>query len=154
MTPFLAADTHRHQLSPLFCISQVVQLPFTREYVVERLQQLAIAAGLGLEPWNGHSFWRGAATWAAEVGISEREIQTLVRWRSDAYKAYIQYSQEEQVSLSHRFQVNHPQQQQRSTACLRMGMRGVTGLFLFNENTIEPAIDLLALVLREASRDR
>jgi len=31
----------------------------------------------------------------------------------------------------------------------------VTGLFLFNENTIEPAIDLLVeLVLREASRDR
>jgi len=30
----------------------------------------------------------------------------------------------------------------------------VTGLFLFNENTIGPAIDLLARVLREASRDR
>ena len=30
----------------------------------------------------------------------------------------------------------------------------VTGLFLCNENTIGPAIDLLALVLREASRDR
>jgi len=32
--------------------------------------------------------------------------------------------------------------------------RFVTGLFLSNENTIGPAIDLLALVLREASRDR
>jgi len=30
----------------------------------------------------------------------------------------------------------------------------VTGLFLSNENTIGPGIDLLALVLREASRDR
>jgi len=30
----------------------------------------------------------------------------------------------------------------------------VTGLFLSNENTIGPAIDLLALELREASRDR
>jgi len=30
----------------------------------------------------------------------------------------------------------------------------VTGLFLSNENTIGPAIDLLALVLREAPRDR
>ena len=30
----------------------------------------------------------------------------------------------------------------------------VTGLFLSNENTIGPAIDLLALVLREASMDR
>jgi len=32
--------------------------------------------------------------------------------------------------------------------------RSVTGLFLSNENTIGPAVDLLALVLREASRDR
>ena len=30
----------------------------------------------------------------------------------------------------------------------------ITGLFLSNENTIGPAIDLLAPVLREASRDR
>ena len=32
--------------------------------------------------------------------------------------------------------------------------RSVTGLFLSNENTIGLAVDLLALVLREASRDR
>jgi len=32
--------------------------------------------------------------------------------------------------------------------------QSVTGLFLSNENTIGPAVDLLALVLREASRDR
>ena len=30
----------------------------------------------------------------------------------------------------------------------------VTGLFLSNENTIEPAIDLLALVLRKASGEQ
>jgi len=30
----------------------------------------------------------------------------------------------------------------------------VTGLFLSNESTIEPTVGLLALVLREASRDR
>ena len=35
-----------------------------------------------------------------------------------------------------------------------MGPITVTGLFLSNENTIGPAVDLLALVLREASRDR
>jgi len=33
------------------------------------------------------------------------------------------------------------------------GWYTVTGLFLSNENTIGPAVDLLALVLREASRD-
>ena len=36
----------------------------------------------------------------------------------------------------------------------RMDEDSVTGLLLSNENTIGPAIDLLALVVREASRDR
>ena len=40
----------------------------------------------------------------------------------------------------------------RVSVCLRIG--NVTGLFLSNENTIGPAIDLLALVLRVASGDR
>ena len=41
-----------------------------------------------------------------------------------------------------------------STSLIPGGCTGVTGLFLSNESTIEPAVDLLALVLREASRDR
>ena len=52
----------------------VEQQAFTREHVVHRLQELAITAGLHHGAWNGHSFRRGAATWAAEVGISETEI--------------------------------------------------------------------------------
>ena len=38
--------------------------------------------------------------------------------------------------------------------CSYLSLGTVTGLFLSNENTIGPAIDLLALVLREASRDQ
>ena len=55
--------------------------------------------------WNGHSFrsLRGAATWAAQVGITETEIQTLGRWKSDTYKAYIEYSDTERITLSKRF---------------------------------------------------
>jgi len=46
-----------------------------------------------------------------------------------------------------------------TNACIKLQNVGyyanpVTGLFLSNENTIGLAIDLLALVLREASRDR
>ena len=42
----------------------------------------------------------GAATWAAQVGITETEIQTLGRWKSDAYKAYMEYSDTERITLS------------------------------------------------------
>jgi len=106
MREFFAQDTHRPPHAPLFCIGRDRQQAFTREYVVLKLQQLALTAGLGQGTWNGHSFRRGAATWAAEVGISESEIQTLGRWRSDAYKRYIEYSNRERISLSKRFQID------------------------------------------------
>ena len=74
--------------------------------MVQKLQTLAIFAGLGTGSWNGHSFRWGAATWVAEVGIPEREIQILGtrRWRSEAYRAYIEYSRDQQIALSKRFQ--------------------------------------------------
>ena len=45
MKNLLALDTHRHHLSPLFCIGHQEQLPFTREYVVDQLQALAVQCG-------------------------------------------------------------------------------------------------------------
>ena len=65
-----------------------------------------MAAGLEGDNWNGHSFSRGAATCATQVGISNPEIQVLGRWRSDAYKAYIEYKGEERIALSKGFQHN------------------------------------------------
>ena len=100
------ADSHRANSAPLFCIGEYRQDSFTREHVVARLQQLALLAGLGQGTWNGHSFRRGAATWAAESGMSESDIQTLGRWRSDSYKVYIKYSRKERIALSKRFQNN------------------------------------------------
>ena len=99
MKNLLPLDTDQHYLSPLFCIGQQEQLPFTHEDVVDRLQALAVQCGFWQGPWNGPSFRRGAATWAAEVGISDAGIQTLGRWRSDAYQAYIEYSPEERINF-------------------------------------------------------
>jgi len=55
MRQFLAIDTHSPAHCPLFCFGQLEQQAFTREYVVQRLQQLARIAGLGQGTWNGHS---------------------------------------------------------------------------------------------------
>jgi len=96
MRKLIQIDTHRHLHAPLFCIGLLEQQPFTQEYVVQKLQQIALPSGLGRAAWNGNSFRRGAATWAAEVGIPEPQIQILGRWRSDAYKSYIEYASEEQ----------------------------------------------------------
>ena len=42
-----ATDTHRPQHAPRFCIGQHEQKAFTREYVVQKLQELAIIAEHG-----------------------------------------------------------------------------------------------------------
>ena len=104
MRKLIQIDTHRHSHAPLLCIGLLEQQPFTREYVVQKLEQIAITSGLGRAACYGHSLRRGAATWAAEVGIPEPQIQILRRWRSDAYKAYIEYSKEERINLLQRFQ--------------------------------------------------
>jgi len=108
MKQLMDIDIHRPRLAPLFCIGHEDQLPFSREYVVQKLKELAAKANLGLVGWNGHSFRRGAATWAAEVGIPDTQIQILGRWKSETYKAYIDYSREKRLSLSRRFQQVHP----------------------------------------------
>jgi len=81
---YLTRNTHRLYQAPLFCIGSLEQEAFSREYVVHKLLVLASTAGLGHGMWNGHSFRRGAATWVVQVGISETEIQTLGRLKSDA----------------------------------------------------------------------
>ena len=123
MKRFLASHTHQPVHSPLFCIGKYKQLPFTREYVVNQLPELASGAGSGDGSWNGHSFRLGAATWAAEVGIPETDIQTLGQWRSNAYKAYIEYSAEDQISLSSHFQEPQNSLPRGSQACLNTGTR-------------------------------
>jgi len=52
------------------------------------------------------------------------------------------------------FVMTRRKKRKSDTPGMLRGLRAVTGLFLSNENTIGQAIDLLALVLREASRDR
>ena len=59
---------------------------------------------VGLDPslYSGHSFRRGAASSAAAAGYSDYEIQLLGRWRSDAYKLYIDIPHDRILHLSSR----------------------------------------------------
>ena len=45
----------------------------------------------GLDPsrYKGHSFRIGAASYAADAGMSEPPIRALGRWKSDAFHKYI-----------------------------------------------------------------
>ena len=47
MLQLIRIDSHRSPFAPLFCVGQLEQQPFTREYVVQTLRELAIQNGLG-----------------------------------------------------------------------------------------------------------
>ena len=76
---------------PFFILS--AGTPLTRNYLVTNLQAALCQAGLDNSQYNGYSFRIGAATTAAQNGLEDSLIQTLGRWRSDAYKLYIKIPQ-------------------------------------------------------------
>ena len=71
----------------LFC--QADASPCVRSFFTYTLRQLLNSAGYDVNRYKGHSFRIGAATSAAQRGISDHEIQRLGRWKSTAYNKYI-----------------------------------------------------------------
>ena len=76
---------------------------FDRRTVVNELRGCLTSAGIS-GGYSGHSFRRGAATSARMAGVADNDIQLLGRWRSDAYKRYIEVHPEYVYNISRRFQ--------------------------------------------------
>ena len=75
--------------------------------MITRLRELLLQEGVPGH-YSGHSFRRGAATWAQQAGISGEDIQLLGRWTSDAYKRYIEVHPEHILGVSRRLQTFSP----------------------------------------------
>ena len=86
--------------SPLFV--RLGGTPFTRVYLIQEVQRLALANGIAGN-FTGHSFCRGAATWASRQGLGADQIQKLSRWKSAAYQLYIDTTEQDKLALSCRF---------------------------------------------------
>ena len=85
LLPYLAR--RGSQPGPLFiCENQhfLTQSAF-RSHLMTLLDEL----GLDASCYNTHSFRIGAATSAESAGLSESQIKTMGRWKSDAYRRYI-----------------------------------------------------------------
>ncbi len=74
--------------SPLFTLSPL-QPSFPRKTVIDRYLSLAMREADIRGEFSGHSFRRGAATWAASVGCSAEDIKALDRWKSSSFERYI-----------------------------------------------------------------
>lgn len=63
--------------------------PIQRSHFSKMLNQCLQACCLDPRLYKGHSFRIGAATFAAQQGMSDTQIRLLGRWKSDAFKKYI-----------------------------------------------------------------
>lgn len=63
--------------------------PVTTSHFRNSLNMLLTANGLDTALYKSHSFRIGAASYAAEHGLSDAQIRLLGRWRSDTFKKYI-----------------------------------------------------------------
>jgi len=73
---------------PLFSLSPA-RPDFPRSVVIDSLLKRSLRLARIPGEYTGHSFRRGAATWAASVGMSGEEIKTLGRWASSSFERYI-----------------------------------------------------------------
>jgi hypothetical protein len=90
--------------APLFCQNHQLGyrsgMYFTRDWFLNSLRDLLIKAGINPVGYNGHSFRRGAAHSAAVAGMSDEEIKTLGRWKSDSYKLYTGHDDVRRLKLA------------------------------------------------------
>ena len=63
--------------------------PLLASKFVRRIRQLLVVCNVNPTSFSGHSFRRGGATWAYQVGIPVDMIRILGDWKSNAYTHYI-----------------------------------------------------------------
>ena len=74
--------------------------PLTRAQLIAAVRSALEGLGVDVTRYSGHSFRIGAATAAAQVGLSDSFIQTLGRWRSSAYLRYIRTPRSSLLAVS------------------------------------------------------
>ena len=76
--------------------------PLSRARLCHELRLALMTAGVDTTGYSGHSFRIGAATTAAQVGLTDSFIQTLGRWKSAAFLEYIRSDQSTLIGVSAR----------------------------------------------------
>ena len=73
----------------------------TRDRFITEFRRALSAAGVPhASSFRGHSFRRGAASWAFNHGVPGELIQLYGDWTSDAYKVYLEFSVESKLAFA------------------------------------------------------
>jgi hypothetical protein len=97
----LLATDPQDQSDTLF---RFIDGPFTRTRVLSALSLGLSKIGIQDSGYSGHSFRRGAAQHASDMGMLDSEIQTLGRWSSAAFQLYFTLSTSRLRQLNFQFQ--------------------------------------------------
>ena len=60
--------------------------------LIRLLDQCVFQAGLSQADYSWHSFRRGAAVFAFELGLADSAVQLLGDWSSPAFKQYLEFA--------------------------------------------------------------
>jgi site-specific recombinase XerD len=74
-------------LDPLFIDDD--NLPASRHWFQRNLKSILNSSGIPTKQFSSHSFRIGAATTAAQRGLSDHQIKMLGRWSSHAFETYV-----------------------------------------------------------------
>ena len=74
--------------------------PLTKARFVARVKSALRDSGIPADNYSGHSFRIGAATAAAQAGISDTTIQMLGRWSSTAFRVYVRTPRDHLAAFS------------------------------------------------------
>ena len=68
--------------------------------MVNLLDKCLFNADLSLSDYSWHSFRRGAAVFAFELGLADSAVQLLGDWSSSAFKNYLEFSFLRKVTIA------------------------------------------------------
>lgn len=74
--------------------------PLSHAAFVKRIKKWVAEIGLDPRDFSGHSLRRGGATALIRAGVTPELVQLQGRWRSDAYKLYVQRSSEQLLAIT------------------------------------------------------
>jgi len=64
------------------------------------MREILQKVGIDCSKYLGHSFWIGAATTAAALGIQDSLIKTTGCWESIAYQLYVHAPQDQLIAVA------------------------------------------------------
>ena len=84
--------------APLFSYDR--KLFHSRHSLVNLLNNCASAANLSTSDYSWHSFRRGSAVFAFELGLADSAVQLLGDWSSSAFKNYLEFAFKRKIKVS------------------------------------------------------